>query len=122
MQNNSPKAYYFLGICAYKRHRYKEAQSCNEKALELDDKDSQIHYNMALCNFKLQLYKSAKSHFEECVELDPQHPYAYNNLAFLFNMFQLYGDTVYICSKAKENNKHNHNTHRHWAFAEFKDG
>lgn len=27
-----------------------------------------------------------------------------------------------ICKEAKEANRHDHNTHRHWAFAEFKQG
>lgn len=37
-------------------------------------------------------------------------------------MHQFYPETVNICKAAKEANRHNHNTHRHWAFAEFKRG
>ena len=37
-------------------------------------------------------------------------------------MNQFYGETVNICKEAKEANRHGHNTHRHWAFAEFKQG
>jgi Tfp pilus assembly protein PilF len=73
-------------------------------------------------NFKLQQYAKAAEHFKNCIAQEPQHPYAYNNLAFLYNMNQFYGETVNICKEAKESNRYGHNTHRHWAFAEFKQG
>ena len=53
---------------------------------------------------------------------DNKHPYAYNNLAFLFNMHMIYKETLNICRQAKEFNSKDHNTHMHWAFAEFKEG
>jgi hypothetical protein len=37
-------------------------------------------------------------------------------------MHGFYRDTILICKAAKENNKNGHNTHRHWAFAEYKEG
>jgi len=61
-------------------------------------------------------------HFTRCIKIDNKHPYAYNNLAFIFNMHLKYKDTIKICEEAKKFNFANHNTHRHWAFAEFKDG
>lgn len=37
-------------------------------------------------------------------------------------MHSLFRETIQICQKAKEYNRDGHKTHRHWAFAEFKEG
>lgn len=37
-------------------------------------------------------------------------------------MHSLYRETIQICKQAKEYDRHGHKTHRHWAFAEFKEG
>jgi tetratricopeptide (TPR) repeat protein len=68
------------------------------------------------------MYSQAVEHLKTCVDMDPKHPYAYNNLAFLYNMHQIYKDTIATCKQAKEFDRHGHGTHRHWAFAEFKEG
>lgn len=34
----------------------------------------------------------------------------------------IYTETINICKQAKEHNPKNHNTHMHWAFANFKLG
>lgn len=54
--------------------------------------------------------------------IDKKHPFAYNNIAFLFNIHGFYRETIQICREAKEHNKAGHDTHRHWAFAEYKEG
>jgi len=56
------------------------------------------------------------------VAIDRKHPYAYHNIAFLFNINGMYRETIKICKEAKEHNKTGHDTHRHWAFAEYKEG
>lgn len=37
-------------------------------------------------------------------------------------MHGFYRETIQICKEAKEHNKSGHDTHRHWAFAEYKEG
>lgn len=37
-------------------------------------------------------------------------------------MHQVYKDAISTCRLAKDSNTHGHSTHRHWAFAEFKEG
>ena len=81
-----------------------------------------MHYNLGLSYFKIGNYSQAVEHFKKCILIDNTHPYAYNNLAFLFNMHMIYKETLNICRQAKEFNRYGHNTHMHWAFAEFKEG
>ena len=93
-----------------------------EKSEKINSNDAQLHYNLGLSYFKIGNYSQAVEHFKKCILIDNTHPYAYNNLAFLFNMHMIYKETLNICRQAKEFNRYGHNTHMHWAFAEFKEG
>lgn len=106
----------------YKLQRYVLAIAAFEKAERINTNDSQLHYNLGLSYFKIGNYSQSVEHFKKCIFYDNKHPFAYNNLAFLFNMHMMYKETLNICRQAKEFNRHGHNTHMHWAFAEFKEG
>jgi len=93
-----------------------------EKSEKINSLDAQLHYNLGLAYFKIGNNSQAVEHFKKCIMIDNTHPYAYNNLAFLFNSHMIYKETLNICAQAKEFNRSGHNTHMHWAFAEFKEG
>ena len=106
----------------YKQNEYVLAIAAFEKAERIQDDDAQLHYNLGLAYFKVGNYQHTVEHLKRCILLDNKHPYAYNNLAFLFNIHMIYKETLNICRQAKEFNRAGHNTHMHWAFAEFKEG
>ena len=106
----------------YKQQKYSVSILAFGKAELLAPNDAQLQYNLALANFKVEMYSEAVEHLKKCIQIDNRHPYAYNNLAFIYNMHCLFRETIQICLQAKEYNRHGHKTHRHWAFAEFKEG
>ena len=106
----------------YKQGSYVLAIAAFEKSERIYEDDAQLHYNLGLAYFKIGNYQHTVEHFKKCIILDNKHPYAYNNLAFLFNIHMIYPETLNICRQAKEFNRQGHNTHMHWAFAEFKEG
>ena len=134
--SSKQRAYFYRGVANYKLANFDDSlEDFNYALAIIKDRndiyglstfnqtvDPQLYYNLGLVNFKLQQYSKAVEHFKTCIQIDPCHPFAYNNLAFLYNMHQFYSETVNICKAAKEANRHGHNTHRHWAFAEFKRG
>ena len=91
-------------------------------AAEINENDAQLQYNLGLCCFKDEYYYRAVDHFKKCISIDKSHPFAYNNIAYVYNMQGYYSRTILICKQAKEYKNSDHNTHRHWSFAEFKEG
>ena len=122
MRASSFKAFFYYGIAMYKQGEYVLAIAAFEKSERINEDDAQLHYNLGLAYFKIGNYQHTVEHFKKCIILDNKHPYAYNNLAFLFNIHMIYPETLNICRQAKEFNRQGHNTHMHWAFAEFKEG
>ena len=118
---SSWKAFFYFGISMYKQEQYVLAIAAFEKSERIYEDDAQLHYNLGLAYFKIGNYQHTVEHFKKCTILDNKHPYAYNNLAFLFNIHMIYNETLNTCRQAKQHNP-NHNTHMHWAFAEFKEG
>ena len=115
-------AFFYYGIAMYKQGEYVLAIAAFEKSERINDENAQLHYNLGLAYFKIGNYQHTVEHLKKCILLDNKHPYAYNNLAFLFNIHMIYKETLNICRQAKEFNRQGHNTHMHWAFAEFKEG
>ena len=115
-------AFFYYGIAMYKQSEYVLAIAAFEKSERINDENAQLHYNLGLAYFKIGNYQHTVEHLKKCILLDNKHPYAYNNLAFLFNIHMIYKETLNICRQAKEFNRQGHNTHMHWAFAEFKEG
>lgn len=111
-----------MGVAQYKQLRFKEAAASYNNAKDINPNDAQLLYNLALSYFQMEMYTEAVDNLKSCIKMDNLHPYAHNNLAFLYNMHQMYGETISTCRQAKEYNKHGHATHRHWAFAEYKEG
>ena len=119
---SSWKAFFYYGVAMYKQGEYVLAIAAFEKAERINEDDAQLQYNQGLAYFKIGNYQHTVEHLKKCILLDNKHPYAYNNLAFLFNIHMIYKETLNICRQAKEFNRVAHNTHMHWAFAEFKEG
>lgn len=116
------KAFFYHGIAMYKMGNNVTAITAFENAGRIFEDDPQLHYNLGLAQFKMGNYQHTIEHFKKCIFLDNKHPYAYNNLAFIYNVHMIYKETLNICRQAKEFNRQGHNTHMHWAFAEFKEG
>ena len=119
---SSWKAFFYFGIARYKQGDYVLAIAAFENSERIYEDDAQLHYNLGLAYFKVGNYSHTLEHLKKCILLDNKHPFAYNNLAFVFNIHMIYKETLNVCRQAKEFNRSNHNTHMHWAFAEFKEG
>lgn len=64
---------------------YTKAKEYYEKALLIDDTDSELHFQYgSLLEFKFADYEKAKDHYLKSIELNPQNVDAYLNLSWLF--------------------------------------
>lgn len=84
--------YYGHGTDKLLSQDYTSALSYLRKAVEYDEKNSNIHNNLGLAYYYKQQYADAKNHFQKSLILDPKNSDARNNLATLYyhrKQFQL---------------------------------